>query len=114
MARSDGFSLIEAMLASGVLAVGVLSLAQLFAVATLGFAAAERMTSGAILASQKVEELRSVPCCVAVDGTDRINEYTRAWSVRPLPLDPDGAVVIQVSVSPGSIRLITVHTRIAP
>jgi Tfp pilus assembly protein PilV len=110
----DGFSLIEAMLASGVLAVGVLALAQLFAVATQGLVVAARTTSAAVLAAQKVEELRSAGCCVAEEGGDRIGEYARTWSVRPLPLDPAGAVVIQVSVTPGGVRLVTVLTKTVP
>jgi Tfp pilus assembly protein PilV len=112
--RHDGFSLIEAVLASGVLAVGVLALAQLFAVATNAFAAAERMTSAAILAAQKIEELRSLPCCAPAEGIDRIGAYTRAWSVQPLAAGPDAAVTIEVEVAPGGVRAITVRFRTVP
>jgi Tfp pilus assembly protein PilV len=112
--RNDGFSLIEAILAGSLLAVGILALVQLLAVAAQGAAVAERVTAAAILAAQKIEELRSAPCCVAAEGADRIGEYTRAWSVRPLPADPAEAVVIQVSVRPGRVRMATVRSRTVP
>jgi prepilin-type N-terminal cleavage/methylation domain-containing protein len=56
----DGFSLLEVMVASAVLAGAVLSAAQLFAVATSSNADARATSEAAMLAWQKVEQLRSL------------------------------------------------------
>jgi len=56
-----GFSLIEVLIASLVLAVGVVSLAQLFTIAIASNLSARDTTEGTVLAAQKMEELRSLP-----------------------------------------------------
>ena len=58
--REQGFSLIEVLVASLILTVGVLALAQLFAVSTTSNLAAKSTTYAAVLADQKMEELRSL------------------------------------------------------
>ena len=63
MARSrftdeTGFSLAEVMIASLLLCVGLVSLAQLFAISTRSNAAARSNTFTVILAQQKMEQLR--------------------------------------------------------
>jgi len=55
-----GFSLVEVLVAVGVLAAAVLSLAQLFAAATMATASARDTGEAAVLAWQKVEQLRSL------------------------------------------------------
>ena len=65
MARSrftdeTGFSLAEVMIASLLLCVGLVSLAQLFAISTRGNAAARSNTFTVILAQQKMEQLRGL------------------------------------------------------
>jgi prepilin-type N-terminal cleavage/methylation domain-containing protein len=58
--NSDGFSLLEVMVASAVLAGAVLSAAQLFAVATFSNTDARATSEATMLAWQKVEQLRSL------------------------------------------------------
>ena len=59
--RSEsGFSLVEVIVATGILAVSLISLAQLFAVATQANSAARAGTFSAVLAQQKVEQLRGL------------------------------------------------------
>lgn len=65
MARSRctdarGFSLVEVIVAMLVLSVGLISIAQLFAVSTKGNTAARANTFTVMLAEQKMEELRAL------------------------------------------------------
>ncbi len=55
-----GFSLVEVVVATALLAVGLVSLAQLFAVATSNNTRARSATFAAILAEQKMEQLRAL------------------------------------------------------
>jgi prepilin-type N-terminal cleavage/methylation domain-containing protein len=59
--RSEsGFSLVEVMVATTLLAVGLVSLAQLFAVAAANNTNAHNSTFAAVLAEQKMEQLRAL------------------------------------------------------
>jgi prepilin-type N-terminal cleavage/methylation domain-containing protein len=65
LAKSDsssnaGFSLLEVLVATALLATALVSLAQLFAVATRSNIGSRNSTYAAILAQQKLEELRSL------------------------------------------------------
>jgi type II secretory pathway pseudopilin PulG len=60
-AGAAGFSLVEVLVATGLLMTAVASLAPLFVMATRANAAAGDMTTVTILAAQKVEELRAAP-----------------------------------------------------
>jgi Tfp pilus assembly protein PilV len=106
-----GFALLDALLASTLLVVGVLSLTQIFALAARANLTARQLTRGSVLAGQKLEELRSSSPRVPSDGVDRIEEFTRRWSVVPLAADPSRTAVIQVSVTPGAVRFVTLHAR---
>src|SRR5687767_5308318 len=55
-----GFSLIETLVAMGILATGLIGMAQLFTLATRQNLSARATTSATILARQKVEQLRSL------------------------------------------------------
>jgi prepilin-type N-terminal cleavage/methylation domain-containing protein len=59
-APASGFSLIEVMVALGILAFASLSVAQLFAVATKANFAAKSQTSTTMLAMAKMEQLKSL------------------------------------------------------
>lgn len=58
--NESGFSLIEVMMATTLMAVALVSLAQLFAVATRNNIGARYSTMAAILAEQKMEQLRGL------------------------------------------------------
>jgi Tfp pilus assembly protein PilV len=111
MASHRGFALPEALIASALLVVGVLSLGQIFTLAARADVTAHRLTVASVLAAQKIEELGSSPWSVPAEGVDRIAEFTRRWSITPLPVDPSTTAVIQVSVTPGAVRLITLRAR---
>jgi prepilin-type N-terminal cleavage/methylation domain-containing protein len=131
--RSElGFSLIELLVATTILAVALLSLAQLLAVATAANASAGRATYAAVLAAEQLERLRALSweslrarTGESIDGLDRSGApldttspaaYRRRSRIDPLPADPGNALVIQVSViGRGEVaRIVTVRTRTAP
>jgi Tfp pilus assembly protein PilV len=109
--RDHGFALLDALLATALLVVGVLSLLQLFALAARANGTARHLTIASVLAAQKIEELRSTPWHVPSDGADRVAEFTRQWSVSPLEEDPAHTAIIQVSVTPGAVRLVTLRAK---
>ena len=132
--RDDrGFSLLEVLIASSILTVGLVSLAQLLAVAVTANAAAGRATYAALLAAQKIEDLRSTTWESLEGNTGEFVEYldragrtlegarasavyTRRWSVAPLSADPKNTRVVQVLVHTphGDMRIATARTRTAP
>lgn len=101
------------------LAVGVASLAQLFTLAVGSNIAATHRTHAAMLAAQKLEELRALEWDAAFQsgGADGVGEYMRRWSIDPLPGNPDTAVVIDVVVTWNQLQvghLATIKSRRAP
>jgi prepilin-type N-terminal cleavage/methylation domain-containing protein len=129
----DGFSLIEVLVASLILTVGLVSLAQLLALAVEANAAAGRVTYAAAIAAQKMEELRAQPWQAlqqhsgeSVDYLDRAGRmargpsgtaaFTRRWSIEPLPAGAGHTLVIQVIVNGHreEARLVSVRTRTDP
>jgi len=59
--REAGFTLIEVLIAIVILSVGLLSLAQMMALATRSNALSGRMTSSTALAREQLERLKAVP-----------------------------------------------------
>ena len=114
--RGDsGFSLVETLVASCILATALLTLVQLLAIASVANDAAGRLTRAALLAAQKIEDLRaSSATAFEGDGTDApASGFRREWSMRPLPSDPDHIVVMEVVVTirGSATRLVAVRTR---
>jgi type II secretory pathway pseudopilin PulG len=58
--RESGFSLVEVMIATGLMATAVVSLAQLFAFSTQTNISSRSTTYASVLAEQKLEELRAL------------------------------------------------------
>jgi type II secretory pathway pseudopilin PulG len=59
-AGTGGFSLVEVLFATTILTVGVVSLAQLFAISTKANGSAKAATFASVLAQQKMEQLRGL------------------------------------------------------
>ena len=109
-----GFSLLEALIAAAILASALLSLAQLIAFAVKTTAAAGHMTDTALLAAQKIEELRAGSWGELQPGTDSpAPGFTRTWTVTAMSADPDYMVLLEVLVrTPGSqTRMIALKTK---
>jgi prepilin-type N-terminal cleavage/methylation domain-containing protein len=131
-AGAKGFSLVEVLVAASILVVGVGSLTQLALLARRATQAADLITLAAILAQDKMEQLRaaewpeaaSAGCCEFFDAAGRRladsasapigTAYVRQWSVEPVALIPESARVVQVWVAAhGSetVRLAGVRSR---
>jgi prepilin-type N-terminal cleavage/methylation domain-containing protein len=110
----EGFTLLEVLIAIGLVAVAITSLAHLFALAVRANLASRDVTYGAVLASQKIERIRSAdfPDDVPAQGEDALDihglpvdagvtapVYRRRWTIEPLPAHPVQAVVVTVEVS---------------
>jgi Tfp pilus assembly protein PilV len=128
--RDEGFTLLEVLIATGLMATSVISLAHLFVLATQAHLGSRAMTFGTLLASQKIEQLRSAAFSGgpaqgedAVDGYGQLLEggavvpaFRRTWTVTPLPSHPSQAVVVTVVVSSATdanraVRLTTIRSR---
>lgn len=124
----DGFSLIEAVVAAGIVAGALAALAQMLAMSIANNASARSGSAAMVLAGQKMEQLRarrwddyspggspgetlSGNVAGYVDYVDQWGHilgegatmpagtmYIRRWSVVPLPASP-GALVLQVLVA---------------
>ncbi len=77
----SGFTLIEVVIAICILGFALLALAQLQITAVRGNAFADRMTTAATLAQDRLERLRGLPYDSIVNGQDRSGRYTRQWNV---------------------------------
>jgi type II secretory pathway pseudopilin PulG len=125
-ARDDGFSLLEALVATSIMTVGVAALAQLAGWSLYANVQARRMSIAPVLAQQKVEELVAEAAagglapspagtlasditgyCDFVDRTGRPlgagpappeSAYARRWSIEPLPASPAHTSILQVLV----------------
>ena len=111
-----GFALIEVLVATGVVAAGLLALAQLMAAAVAANTAARHDTVASMLAAQKVEELRTSGVPTPIDSIEHVDPWgrvigtgespplgathTRRWTIRPSPSGPPRLVVIDVTVEP--------------
>jgi type II secretory pathway pseudopilin PulG len=122
--KSDGFSLIEALIATALVIVVVVSLARLFVISAGVVGTARAVSTAVLLAQQKLEELRAQPVLAAsptgtlsadtpgfADYLDvRGARFTRRWSVEAIP--EGGVLVLQVVVSPGGARLVGAKTSV--
>jgi type II secretory pathway pseudopilin PulG len=77
-----GFSLVEVVIATGILATALVSLAQLFAVATVANLSARHTGTAMIYAEQKMEQLRALAYTLDTDGLP-ITDTTTDTSVYP-------------------------------
>ena len=133
LARTDGFTLIEALIATTILTIGVVSVAYLTLASRNSAQSAWRITTAAVLAQDEMERLRSSPwpaapsaqCCEYFDADARWlaaggspppgTAYIRRSSVDPLPSNPGGACLVQVWVAParaaGATHLVGVRSR---
>jgi len=120
-----GFSLIETLIANGIVIAVSLGVAQLFAMTTEVNRRAAIQTWMTLCAVQKMEELRTDEA-VSPDGVEHLDSngavvspaaatYVRRWSIEPLPSDPDALVVLRVIVTatsrPIEARIVGVRRR---
>jgi type II secretory pathway pseudopilin PulG len=126
--RQGGFSLVEVLVATGLLIAGIAAVLQLFVIATHAILDARDTTYATVLAAQKLEELRAAPFPSPDEATEYLSArgarlldrteavYERRWIVAPLPAQPADTVVLTVrvwrrGVTHPAVRLTTVRTR---
>jgi uncharacterized protein (TIGR02598 family) len=130
--RADGFSLVEVMVATCVLAVGLVALVQLSLLAQAANRAAALVTVAAMLAQNKMEQLRAMgwpdagaSCCEYFDvhgaplpagaGPPVGTAFVRRWAIDALSAFPESARVLQVWVAPATgaspVRLVGIRAR---
>jgi hypothetical protein len=128
-----GFSILEVVVAAGLLALALAALAPLLTLAIRSDSSARLRTVAVASAQQKLEEL--LPVAADVGGADRVDVkgqavpagapgalFSRRWSIVPLPADPVGAVIVRVEVTiaavgapaPPMARLTTIRRRLGP
>lgn len=104
-----GFSLIETVIANGIVVAVALGVAQLFAVTAETNRRAAVQTSMAISASQKIEELRTIETDSA-GGVEHLDArgvlapaagavYERRWSIAPHYSNPARLLLLEVIVT---------------
>ena len=97
---ASGFSLIEVMVATGLLATALVTLAQLFALSTRSNIGSRNTTYAAVLAEQKIEELRALTWGFDSSGLP-LSDSTANTAVSPeepaggTGLDPSPSTALQ-------------------
>ena len=82
--NARGFTLVEAMVAIVVFAVGVLGLAGSAAVMTRQMGAGSRIARATIIARSRVELLSSQDCTKLANGTASVPGFSEQWIVVPV------------------------------
>jgi type II secretory pathway pseudopilin PulG len=132
-----GFSLLEAVIAAGMVAGAFAALAQVLAISIASNVSARSGSAATVLAVQKLEQLRAVPWGALTPGGTLGGDidyldlagnvlaeggarppgtvYVRRWSVQPAAGGAEG-LALQVRVTGGNndARLVTIRTRRAP
>jgi len=111
--RESGFSLIEVMVATGLLATAIVTLAQLFALSTQTNVASRSTTYASVLAEQKIEELRALAWGFDTQGL-ALSDTTTNTTVSPQTptggkgLSPSSSASLQVN-TPGFVDYVDAY-----
>jgi len=82
--NSRGFTLVEAMVAIMVFAVGVLGLAGSAAVMTRQMSSGNRLARATIIARSRVEQFTAQDCTKLASGSASVSGYSEQWLVIPV------------------------------
>jgi len=82
--NARGFTLVEAMVAVMVFAVGALGLAGSAAVMTRQMGAGSRLARATIIARSRVEQMSAQDCTKLASGTASTSGFTEQWMVVPV------------------------------
>jgi prepilin-type N-terminal cleavage/methylation domain-containing protein len=118
--KSDGFSLIEVLIAIVILSISLLALAGLMATTSRNTSFGGHITEAATFAQDRLEQLRVTTWDNIITKTDPISPvgstgivYTRSWTVVSNANDTLKTITITISWNNGlnSIRLLSVISR---
>jgi uncharacterized protein (TIGR02598 family) len=115
-----GFSIVEVIVAAGVIAAGILALTSLFPVSSDNLVASAGTTAAVALGTQKIEDLKNTTF-PPVGGNDNKTvegtTYTRTWTVvvpGPPPSSPNRTATITVTVTwPGRLGTLAFTTMVS-
>ena len=97
---TDGFTLLEVLVALVVLSVGILGLAANSALVSRLVGDGTRLTVAATLATARFEQLRALPCAGVAAGTAVARGIEERWTVTPIgPSGAPRALEVQLSVT---------------
>jgi prepilin-type N-terminal cleavage/methylation domain-containing protein len=114
-----GFSLVETIIATSLLAVALVTLAQLVGAAVQAGAAARSRSTAGLIAGQKMEQLRALPW-LAVAGMPADTDFLDASGRERCPgvTDPCGEAVYvrrtSVAVAPFSAGVLLIEVEVRP
>ncbi len=107
---TQGYSLVETMVAMGVLGIGLLAVAQIVPAANRGLTQAQMRTNAVEAAQSRVDALRTMPYdaagLTAGTYTESDGSYTLSWTITDnLPVVGTKRVIMQASwTAPNGIR----------
>lgn len=97
--NSQGFTLIEVLMALSILSVALLTLAQMSVIAIRGNAVSAKLTQAITVTQDKLEELKNLTysqIIATANGTDTFGVITRSWTITtPTP----GLAQVQVTTT---------------
>lgn len=134
-----GFSLVETIVATSLLAVALVTLAQFVSAGVQSGSAARARAATTLMAAQKMEQIRALPwgviaamppevtdyldasgdeCCLRANAPCGDAIYVRRWSATPAPFST-GVLIIDVDVrlvgkGHGSTTLVTARASMTP
>jgi Tfp pilus assembly protein PilV len=116
--NEGGFSFLELMESVTILLVGLLGLSSLTIGTIQGNGIAKRVTSGAVVAQDKIEEIRATAYDAIVADSDQVTvdgvTYDRVWTVcDACPIARTKEILVTVSWSDQEDREVTVETIVA-
>lgn len=100
-----GFTIIEVLVAMSLMAIGMLGIVALMRGATSASGYSRRATEAAVLAEDKLEELRTVPLPSVADGSDLVDAAGVA--------NPDGPFLRTWTLTPDGNDLVTILVEVA-
>lgn len=110
--------LAESLVAASVLATALLSLAHVLTLCASANDAAGRLTHAALLAAQKVEDLRaSSATALEASGSDAPEPgFKREWTIGALGSDPEHIAIIEIVVATrgSATQLVALRTKHLP
>lgn len=109
-----GFTLVEVLVATLVLAVGLAALARGAAHALVAMADARTEGDAAWRAARRLELLRALPCASRTDGDSADARFTERWTVAPRGAATELAVTIAATDARGRPRRQRVYATVAP
>ena len=118
--RQDGFTLIEVLIAIGILSVGILALLQTAASITVMLREGRLRTMASAVAASRIDDLRlaatsTTPTCTSVaSGSASSLQGTESWTVAGTGRSRTVAVTVTVSNGPRQLGMTVRATLLCP